>query len=189
MHRSNPAAWFVLLLAAMPPVPAMAQAWRIDRGASSITFTASCAHAACAGRVRDFAADVVYDPTDPAGAKLDVRVDVRSLVMDGSPDGGTVPDAGVLDAARFPHAWLVTTRFHRAADGRIRADAELKLHGRIRPVVLAVTFTPTGHGEVVIDVATHLQLPDFGIAASGSTGEVQDGGVTVRGHFVIREPR
>ena len=188
MQRRRRILWLAALLLATLAMPATARVWRVDRSASSITFAATCQGRPCTGSFGRFVADIAYDPAVPAGARFDIRVDVGSLAMPDPAHTAAVLGPALLDAARFPRAYLATTRFLRAAGGRTTAAAELKLHGAIRPVALTVHFQPIGAGAATLDVATRLRLRDFGIGGGASDSASGDD-VEVRAHLVLHAAR
>ncbi|MGH8216001.1 MAG: YceI family protein [Rhodanobacteraceae bacterium] len=165
--------------------PAMAKTWQVDATHSTLMFTNTYQNVEYKGRFQRFDARIVYDPNDLTHAKFDVTVDTTSLDTQNSERDHTALGADFFDAAKFPKAYFVTTIFRRTADGKVIALGELKLRGVVKPVQLAVTFTPHGN-TAVLDVTARLKRLDFGIGAGQWADPSMIGdAVTVHGHLVL----
>jgi polyisoprenoid-binding protein YceI len=166
--------------------PGMAKTWQVDMAHSSLTFTNTYQDVEYTGRFRRFDAKIAYDPGDLAKAKFDVAVDIGSLDTRNEERDHTALGGDFFDAAKFPKAYFATTTFRKGADGKVVALGELNLRGAVKPVQLAVTFTP--HGDTAtLDVTARLKRLDFGIG----TGQWADpsmigNDVTVHGHLQLR---
>lgn len=172
--------WLLLAVAA----PAGARTWRIDAARSALAFTARCQGIRTDGRFARFAADVAYDPRDVARSRFAVSVDLASLDTGDAAHDRVALRAGVLDARRFPRAYFASTEF-RVVDGRVTALGELMLHGVVRPVVLAVRFTPRGDAGT-LEVTTQLRPQDFGVGCGpAGSGDA----VSVRGRLWLEPTR
>lgn len=187
MKRGLSWAGMVVLLAVT--APALAATWQVDAAHSTLTFTNTYQNVEYAGQFRRFDAKIAYDPDDLARAKFDVSVDIGSLDTRNSERDHAALGAAFFDAAKFPRAYFVTTTFRKAGDGKVIADGELKLRGVIKPVALAVTFTP--HGDTAtLDVTARVKRLDFGIGAGQWADPTMIGNdVVVHGHLSLHKAK
>ena len=175
----------IAVLAALA-VPAMAKSWQVEPAHSTLTFTNSYQGVEYTGQFRRFNAVIDYDPNDLAHAKFDVTVDVASLDTQNSERDHAALAADFFDTAKFPKAHFVTTAFRKSADGKVVADGVLTLRGVSKPVVLTVSFKPSGI-NATLDVTAQVKRLDFGIG----TGQWADpsmigDGVAVHGHLQLQ---
>lgn len=179
--------WLCIAMLLAPAAPALAQTWQVDAAHSTLTFTNTYQNVEYTGQFRRFDAKIAYDPNDLARAKFDVSVDIGSLDTRNSERDHAALDAEFFDAAKFPHAYFVTTTFHKTVDGKVVADGELKLRGVIKPVALAVTFTPQGD-TAALDVTARVKRLDFGIGTGQWADPTMIGNeVAVHGHLLLRK--
>ena len=132
--------------ASRSPADLPAGAYALDKKHASIT--AKVLHMGVSFytvRFDTFDASFIYDPANPAGARVKASVDATSLDV-GAPYGRRFADE-FLDATKNPVVSFVSTQIVPAADGRTGTmTGDLTLHGVTKPVTFNVTFIGVGHG-------------------------------------------
>ncbi|HXS73066.1 MAG TPA: YceI family protein [Rhodanobacteraceae bacterium] len=165
---------------------ASARDWKVDAAHSTLTFTGTYQGEKFEGRFKRFDARIAYDPANLAQSKFDVDIDIASVDTANTERDQALPGKPFFDTAQFPRAHFVTTRFRKAADGRVFADGTLSLRGVSKPVTLAVTFAQAGNGGT-LDVQTTLKRLDFGIGSGDWADTSMIGNaVMVRGHLLLQ---
>ncbi len=82
-----------------------------------------------------FAGSLTYDPDDPASCRVELQVQVASLVTDNPSLRGTIVGPEFMDAASFPALTYAGTC---ATDG---LGGSLAMHGVTRPFVLSLKWS------------------------------------------------
>lgn len=180
------------------PVSVTASEYTIDSDTSVLAvrlFKAGLASAFAHDHVihaADIEGRVTWDPSDPGGARVDIEVDARSLVVDDPSmraryevgdalDDDTRADIREtmesekqLDVDRFPRMAFTAVEVSSTTDGTVEVTGELELHGQSR----AVTFTtsPVVDGDTLRAAAEIRFLQsDHGIKPySGMLGTVRN---------------
>ena len=174
-----------LVLLLLAPLSAFAREWKVDAAHSTLAFTGTYQGETFQGRFKRFDPKIDYDPEDLGHAKFDVAVDIGSVDTANTERDQALPGQPFFDAAQFPRAHFVTTRFHKAANGQVLADGTLSLRGVTKPVTLAVRFAQAGNGAT-LDVATTLKRLDFDIGGGDWADTSMIGNeVTVHGHLLL----
>ena len=162
-----------VLAAAVLPRAGHAADTRIELapGASTVAFRAyGLRLLPLDGQFTRFHGVLFYDPPDHAACRVELRVDVASLVMSGDALRDRILGPDFLDAAQFP------ALAYDGACGADGLDGRLALHGVTRPFALALDWTP----DTVVAVG-RLRRADWGMTAMPILG-----GSTVRIEVSVR---
>lgn len=152
----------IFCLMAFATAPALAAEYAQAPG-SSLTFSGSYQGAGFSGRFPEFVTRLSFDPKRLTSAKLDVAIPLTTVTT-GNPDyDGELRGHAFFDAAKFPQARFLATKFRSLGGHRYAADGVLSLHGVSKPVTLTFTWTP-GARPVLNGKATVRRL-DFGIGS------------------------
>ena len=143
-------------LAAMTPCAAVPA----DAG-GSLTFEATQAGARFTGRFGEFAADIDFDPEDPASCRFEVRIRTGSADTRESQRDEVLKGPDFFWVERHPVA-TYTGSGCRAGERGYVLDGELELRGVKRPVPLRFTYTP-GQGGAGIEGTARLSRLAFGV--------------------------
>ncbi|NZA28310.1 polyisoprenoid-binding protein [Luteimonas sp. SJ-92] len=151
-----------LLLAALLALagPATATDY-VQAPGSSLAFGGTYQGEAFSGRFPGFRTTLSFDPTDPAGGRLDVTIPLASATTGNDDYDGELRGRTFFDSARFAQARYTATGFRALDDGRYAADGVLSLRGIERPVTLVFSWTP-GPEPVLAGRATVSRL-EFGV--------------------------
>ena len=91
-----------------------------------------------------WAAEIAFDPADPAKSDVTVTVKTASAKTGDLMYDGTLPQAEWLDPKGFPDAIFKTKAIRLKAPGQYEADSELTLKGHPLALVLPFSLTITG---------------------------------------------
>lgn len=137
-----------------------AGAYTLLRARSSLTYGFVQAGASSQGRFGSFAVSF-----DPAAARLDVTIDMRSFDTGDQQRNGILAGRDFFEVARYPQCRFSASRIERTPTG-YEALGSLTLHGVTRPVSIPFTWrTATVQGRPVgyLSGQTVLRRLDFGI--------------------------
>jgi polyisoprenoid-binding protein YceI len=133
-----------------------APAWSVDKTNSKIRFRSTFGGTAFEGGVSRWDAQIHFDPSNLAGSKAVVSVDLASATSGDADRDQTLPTADWFDVAKYPRATFTSTAIKALGGGRYQATGALNLKGVTRPVTLPFTLTITGdtarmQGQVVLN--------------------------------------
>jgi polyisoprenoid-binding protein YceI len=134
----------ILLLAAAPRGPAAAADWTLDAARSTHGFAFVETGNEARGRFGRWTAQVRFDPSDPAAARIVARVDVSSATTGDTRRDPLMLSEDWLAAGRVPEAVFVAEGARPLGDGRFEAPGTLRLRDGERPVTLAFTLRTDG---------------------------------------------
>lgn len=160
-------------------VAGTAQAWTIDREASSIQFGGTHAGAAFKGRFEDWEGRIWFDPADLAGSRAVITVRTGSARTGDATQEGSLQEAEWLDPAGVPTARFEATGFRALGGDRYEAQGTLRIKDRVVPTTLAFTFRESA-GQAVVEGTTTLDRTAFDLGlASDAAGDWVSKAITV----------
>jgi polyisoprenoid-binding protein YceI len=127
----------------------------------SLTFEATQAGARFTGRFDSFAADIVFDPADPAACRFEVRIDTASADTLESQRDELLKGPDFFWVERYPAATYTGSGCRPGERGYV-LDGELALRGVKRPVPLQFSYTP-GRGGAGLEGTARLSRLAFGV--------------------------
>lgn len=138
--------------------------WTFSPDHGSVLFRGTHAGAVFKGAFTRWSARVQFDPADPAGSRLEARIDTGSATDGISMHDEALAQAEWFNVARYPEASYASTRMVPVGEGRYRIEGILGIKDRYIAVPLELGFTATGvsvTGRFVVDRA----LADLGMAS------------------------
>lgn len=114
--------------------------WTADPAASTFTFRATLAGGEFEGTFGAYSADVVFDPGDLAGSRMQVVVRTATARTGEADRDATLAGPDFFSTARWATATWVADRFEAAGPGRWTAHGRLTLRGVTRNQDVAFTF-------------------------------------------------
>lgn len=167
-----------LLACALLATGAQAGDFRMEPADSQLRFRAVAEKAAFEGRFTRFDSTARFDPADLPGSRIEATVDTGSVNTANSQRDELLVGADWFASSRWPRARFVTRRIEAVEDG-YRAEAELTLRDRTRPVVMDFRWQPLGDGARLRGTVQLRRLDfDVGTGEWRDTKSVADG-VTV----------
>lgn len=165
------------------PEPAVvqgtAQAWTIDRAASSIRFGGTHAGAPFAGRFEDWEGRIWFDPEDLAGSRATITIRTGSARTGDATQEGSLQEEEWFDPAGFPTARFEATGFRALGGDRYEAQGTLRIKDRTVPTTLAFTFREAA-GQAIVEGTTTLDRTAFDLGlASDAAGDWVSKAITV----------
>lgn len=169
----------------MLSLPALAQPalWEIDAAHSSVGFAVR--HMMISrvnGQFAGFSGTVELDPAAPAAAKIEAKVQVKTVDTGNGQRDAHLLGPDFFDAARFPEMVFVARQVEPLAPGKLRILGDLTLRGVTRPVVLdaegfdSEVKDPFGAVRTGGTARTTINRKDFGMAWNKS---LQTGGLLI----------
>jgi polyisoprenoid-binding protein YceI len=151
------------LLSAAGAYPQTAR-WEIDPFHSRIDFTIRHMVVSKAkGTFHKFSGVASGNPSDPASAHIEVRIDPASIDTDNPDRDADLRSANFFDVARFPTIEFTSTRIGRSPDGAVTMTGNLTMHGVTKEVAVAAKVLPGDAGRVRASATARLDRKDFGI--------------------------
>jgi len=144
---------------------ALAQDWRVDYPASSVSLQTDVFGTRLTGQFEQFEARITLDPSDLSSARIEAVVNTASgALSDASRQSDMIGSAG-LAVSDHPDARFVSETITRSGD-EYQADGILTVKGTSQPAILRFTLTITD-GRAVADGGFILSRSDFGVGESG----------------------
>ncbi|MCJ2069151.1 YceI family protein [Methylobacterium sp. J-030] len=97
-----------------------------------------------AGGFSDVSGTLALQPTNPAAAKLAVKIPVASVATTSAKLTDELKGDQWLDAAKFPDMTFVSTKVVPAGKDHAKVTGDLTLHGVTKPVTLDVALVGAG---------------------------------------------
>jgi polyisoprenoid-binding protein YceI len=163
--------------------------FRMEPADSRLRFRAVAEKAEFEGRFTRFDSIARFDPADLAGSRIEATVDTGSVNTANGQRDELLVGADWFASSRWPRARFVTRRIEALGDG-YRAEAELTLRDRTRPVVMDFRWQPLGDGARLQGTVQLRRLDfDVGTGEWRDTRSVADGvTVEVDVHYVPSPP-
>ena len=121
------------------------------------------------GSFSDVSGTLDIQPTDPAAAKLSIKIPVGSVMTTSAKLTGELKSDQWLDAGKYPDMTFVSTKVAPVGKNRAKMTGNLTLHGVTKPVVLDVTLVGAGVNPldkkqtVGFDATGTLKRSEFGV--------------------------
>jgi cytochrome b561 len=129
---------------AVTPSSGAPAAWRVERGASAITFTGVHAGVPFEGRFATWSADIRFDPDNLAASSARVTIATGSASDGIALHDQSLPQTEWFDAANHPNATFQTTSIRARGDGAYEARGVLTIKGRAIDANLPFTLRIAG---------------------------------------------
>lgn len=161
---------FAMALAViLGPSAAPAREWIVDRERSTLGFAGTETGNRFQGRFARWSARIVFDPSRPQEARIDVEVDIASASTGESRRDAAMLGEEWLDASVFPRAVFAAQGFRELGDGQYEAAGTLALRDQRRPVLLRFTLSETPGGTRAQGGATLIRTA-FGVGRGRWSG-------------------
>jgi polyisoprenoid-binding protein YceI len=178
---------------AAPAMPAVAAPpagqYQLDKSHASLLLRVShLGFSTYTTRFSRFDAELTFDPTKPAAARVVTTIDAKSLELDDAPPqcNGIVQSPQFLDSAKFPKIVFRSQTVRMTGEKSMEISGTLDLHGVTRPIVLTGTFNGgyagipnmDPHSRIGFSAHGSFKRSDFGMTsflpAPGTTMGVGD---------------
>lgn len=156
----------LLFCSAFGAICVQADAWTVDKDASTVMMYATKQGQWFDGVFHEFTASISFDPADPGAGTISGVVQTASIDTQDEQNDTFV--AGYLEVEAWPQARFQSEGIAATAEG-FRATGQLTLKGVTKPAVLDFTFTPASSGAAgsaaaLFYGAMTINRFDFGIA-------------------------
>lgn len=157
-------------------------AWQIDTSHSQVEFTVRHMMISKArGRFEQFSGTVEGDEQHPAGAKIDVTIDVNSLNTRDARRDGHLKSPDFFDAEKYPTITFRSKRVEPVNDRYATLIGDLTIRDVTKEVALNVEYagkakSPWGTTSAGFSATTTINRKDFGLVYNQT---LETGGVLV----------
>jgi polyisoprenoid-binding protein YceI len=158
---------FILIAAAA--ATAFAQSYQIDSAHSGAVFTVKHMMVTnVTGRFSAVKGTVVFDEKAPQKSSIDATIDIDTVNTNDAKRDSHLKAPDFFDSAKFPSMRFQSTKFYKA-DGVMKVDGNLTLHGVTKPVTLTLSEVspevkhPAGTMVRGATATTKLNRKDFGL--------------------------
>ena len=147
---------------ASPVVRQAAPVWTLDKAASRLTFRATMNGSPFDGVVRDWDAQIAFDPHNLAGSRATITVETTSALTGQPIKDAALPNSEWLASTAYPQATLVTRSITQTGPGRFQAAADIHIRGVLWRTTLPFTVN-ISHDIGRMDATVTLDRRTFGI--------------------------
>jgi cytochrome b561/polyisoprenoid-binding protein YceI len=164
-------------LLAASAFPAAAQEWAIDKSLSKISFEASAGGQPVIGEVKQYQAEIHFDPDDPDSAEISAAIDMNNVSS-----GQAQVDSALLGKEWFDTQTYPTAGFRArsvkagSADGDYVIQATITIKDKARDVTLPFKLA-VDQGEATVKGETAIKRSEFGIGPAGPVSGMAIGDV------------
>lgn len=161
----------IAMLAAAAAAPALAAAphWHSLHGAGTLEWTARWQGIPVKGAFPDFTVTGAFDARNPAGGKVEVAIDTRTVATASADVTRAIRGKPWFDTAEYPQARFTGT-FAKEPNG-LALRGTLQLNGRSRELSFPVHLRRQAAGRVLLSGGLRLDRGDFAIG----TGQWKSG--------------
>jgi polyisoprenoid-binding protein YceI len=171
MKRSRSFAAPLLFLSAIffaAPALAALQTYEIDPVHSRVEFTIRHMFSKVTGNFSKFHGTIHYDPSAPAASSVNAEIDANSIDTNNEQRDGDLKSPNFFDVAKYPTLTFTSTKITPSADGKLKVEGNLTIHGVTKPVALDAAFLGMGPGldgvtRAGFEGTTKVDRKDFGI--------------------------
>lgn len=167
--RSLPSAFlFLAALVLAAPTQAAPQTYEIDPVHSRVEFTIRHMFSKVTGNFGKFQGTIHYDPAAPLASSVNAEIDASSIDTNNDRRDGHLKSPDFFDAAKYPTLTFASTKVSPVADGKLKVEGTLTMHGIAKPVVLDAAFLGSGPGldgvtRAGFEATTKVDRKDYGI--------------------------
>ena len=157
------------------PLLAQTRVFRVDDTHTVLGFKASTLLFDVPGRFTHYKADIQGDPASPAGAKVLLDIDTRSIDTANNARDEHLRSADFFDAAKYPKITFISREVRREGE-RVVVRGTLVMHGSTRDLDLAFLAAEGMNGAGTHTWSYRGTLPldrlDFGIGAESVAAKI-----------------
>ena len=167
--RTPPSAFlFFSALVLAAPVQAAPQTFEIDPVHSRVEFTIRHMFSKVTGNFGKFRGVINYDATAPASSSVKAEIDAGSIDTNNDRRDSHLKSPDFFDVAKYPTITFTSTKVSSGADGKLKVEGTLSIHGVTKPVVLDAAFLGSGPGldgvtRAGFEATTKVDRKDYGI--------------------------
>ncbi len=171
MKRNRSMVFPFLILAALAlaaRAQATPQTYDIDPVHSRAEFLIRHMFSKVTGNFTKFQGQIVYDPSAPAASSVKTEIDASSISTANDYRDSDLRSPNFFDVAKFPTLTFTSGKITPAADGKLKVEGTLSMHGVSKPVTLDAAFLGSGPGmdgimRAGFEASTKIDRKDFGI--------------------------
>jgi polyisoprenoid-binding protein YceI len=134
----------LVMLGLMLPASARAANWILEEG-SAIRFEAYQQGAPVQGGFDRFTAEIVLDPDDLAGSRIEVEIETASIATGHQDRDATLRSPNLFDVERWPTARFASTELSHLGGESFQARGQLTIRDVRKDVVLPFNLRITDH--------------------------------------------
>jgi cytochrome b561/polyisoprenoid-binding protein YceI len=157
--------------------PAAAQEWAIDKSLSKISFEASAGGQPVIGEVKQYQAEIHFDPDDPDSAEISAAIDMNNVTSGQAQVDSTLLGKDWFDTQTYPTAGFRARSVKAGgADGDYVIQATITIKDKARDVTLPFKLA-VDQGEATVKGEAAIKRSEFGIGPAGPVSGMAIGDV------------
>ncbi|MEM8698445.1 MAG: YceI family protein [Pseudomonadota bacterium] len=162
------------------PWPAFASTWQVDPATSEILFTYVRADQAAEGRFHKFSGEGAFDPADPGGSELEIRIESGSIDLGEPLASAFATSAEWFDSKNHPLVTYTLDRLEQTGPEAYTATGRLTVRGKTREIVSPLSLSLDG-GRAIAEGDLTVERRDYLLGVGPAAAFVTIGPeVTVR---------
>jgi polyisoprenoid-binding protein YceI len=115
-----------------------------------------------------FQGTVLYDAAAPGTSSVNAEIDASSIDTNNDHRDADLKSPNFFDVAKFPTLTFTSTKVTSGAEGKLKVEGKLTMHGVAQPVVLDAAFLGSGPGldgvtRAGFEASTKVDRKDYGI--------------------------
>ena len=135
---------------------------------SRVEFTIRHMFSKVTGSFGAFKGTVAYDAAAPAGSSANVEIDASSIDTNNDQRDHHLKSRGLLRRREIPTLTFTSTKVTPGAEGKLKIEGKLTMHGVAQPVVLDAAFLGSGPGldgvtRAGFEASAKVDRKDYGI--------------------------
>ena len=159
--------------------------YKIDGGHSQVGFSIRHFFSRVSGRFTSFEGTVLYDEKTPGSSSANITIKTASIWTNNERRDNDLRSAHFFEADSFSTITFKSTKVTPGAEGKLKIEGALTMHGVTRPVTLDAAFLGAGDTGIMgrragWSATTTINRKDFGILWN----QVLDQGGTMLGDEV-----
>jgi len=171
MKKSRPLILSLLFASALS-LAGVAQAkpvtYAIDPLHSNVQFTIRHIFSKVTGSFTKFSGQLVYDADAPAASSVTAEIDANSINTMSDRRDGHLKSPDFFDTAKYPTLTFTSAKVTAGADGKLKVEGTLTMHGVAKPVTLDASFLGAGPGpggaqRIGFESTTSIDRKDYGV--------------------------
>ncbi len=145
LRHAGRSAWMAAMIFAAGGLAGTARAtepttWAFDPAHTEIKFSVNHFFTPVTGRFEEFEAALNYDPENPAGSTVEVRIPVASVNTGNAKRDDHLRTADWFEVAKYPYITFKSTSVRAAGNGQLVARGPLNIKGVSREIELPIAL-------------------------------------------------
>jgi len=153
----------LLILVGSQSAQAETVTWQFDTAHSNIYFGINHIFSTVRGHFRDYSGSFLFDPENPATAKIEMKIKVKSIYTDDQKRDKHLKSKAFFDAGKYPVITFESTSIKATEDKSYLVSGRLTVKGHSRDISFPLLYLgekkhPLQKGQIVAGFNGHLVI-------------------------------